>query len=65
MKNWRETLDERQRKSIDFAEAYTRYYNHGAVGHNDMILIARLAAILDEQQDGEVEAIAHDETKQS
>jgi len=44
---WRDALDERQRKQIAFAETYIRDFNHGAIGHNDYILIAKLAEILD------------------
>jgi hypothetical protein len=40
-------LDERQRKAIAFAETYVRDFNHGTVGHNDLVLIARLAELLD------------------
>jgi hypothetical protein len=39
----RQMLDERQRKAIAFAETYVRDFNHGTVGHNDLVLIARLA----------------------
>ncbi len=45
--SWREMLDERQRKAIAFAETYVRDFNHGTVGHNDLVLIARLAELLD------------------
>ena len=45
--SWRQMLDERQRKAIAFAETYVRDFNHGTVGHNDLVLIARLAELLD------------------
>ena len=35
---WRQMLDERQRKAIAFAETYVRDFNHGTVGHNEMVL---------------------------
>ena len=44
---WRAALDERQRKTIAFAEIYVRDFNHGTVGHNDLVLIAKLAELLD------------------
>lgn len=44
---WRDQLDERMRKQVAFAELYTKDFGHGAVGHNDYILIARLALLLD------------------
>jgi hypothetical protein len=36
--SWRQKLDERQRKAIAFAEIYVRDFNHGTVGHNDLVL---------------------------
>jgi hypothetical protein len=44
---WRAQLDERQRKQIAFAEVYVAEFNHGTVGHNDLVLIAKLAELLD------------------
>lgn len=44
---WREQLDEKMRKQVAFAELYTKDFGHGVVGHNDYILIARLALLLD------------------
>ncbi len=47
--DWRHTqLDERQRKEVQFAEVYAKDFNHGTVGHNTMLVVARLAALLDE-----------------
>jgi hypothetical protein len=45
--SWRKVLDDRQRKAIAFAETYVHEFNHGTVGHNDLVLIARLAELLD------------------
>ena len=46
--NWRSALlDERQHKEIAFAEVYTRDFHHGTTGHNALLLIARLALLLD------------------
>lgn len=46
--NWRTALlDERQHKEIAFAEVYTRDFHHGTTGHNALLLIARLALLLD------------------
>lgn len=44
---WRNLLDERQRKEIAFAELYVAHFGHGTTGHNQLILIARLAQLLD------------------
>ncbi|HEU5103250.1 MAG TPA: hypothetical protein VFU22_29720 [Roseiflexaceae bacterium] len=43
----RDHLDEHQRKAVAFAEVYVRDFGHGAIGHNDYILITRLAELLD------------------
>jgi hypothetical protein len=49
--SWRQVLDERQRKAIAFAETYVRDFNHGTVGHHDLVLgpegTPRLAELLD------------------
>lgn len=44
---WREQLTERERMQIAWAETYAASFRHGATGHNDMLLIARLAELLD------------------
>lgn len=45
--SWREGLNERQRTAVRFAESYATDFNHGASGHNDLLLIARLAGLLE------------------
>lgn len=46
--NWREgMIDERQRKEVAFSELYAAEFNHGTTGHNQLMLIARLAELLD------------------
>lgn len=45
---WRDVLDERQRAAVRFAETYVRDFHHGTVGHNDLVLIARMAQLLDQ-----------------
>jgi hypothetical protein len=47
LKNWRDHLDERQQKDVDFSTLYVGQYNHGIVGHNLYALIARMALLLD------------------
>ena len=46
--NWRNGLDERQRKEVEWAEKYVGEFNHGTVGHNQLVVIAKLAGLLDE-----------------
>ena len=47
-RKWWDKLDERQKKELVFAECYARDFNHGTVGHNRLILLSRLAELLDE-----------------
>lgn len=46
--NWRELLDEKQRKEIAWASTYATDFGHGTVGHNQLLLIAHLAGLLDQ-----------------
>jgi hypothetical protein len=45
--NWREQLDDRQQKEVAFAELYAKDFKHGTTSHNQFLLIARLALLLD------------------
>lgn len=45
---WRDQLDERQRKEVEFASLYAKDFGHGTDGHNRLLLIAKLATLLDE-----------------
>lgn len=45
--NWRLLFDERQRKEIEFAQVYGKDFGHGTTGHNQLLIIARLAELLD------------------
>lgn len=47
---WRIHFDERQRKEIAFAQLYARDFHHGTSGHNDMMIIAKMAELLDDKQ---------------
>ena len=44
---WRDLLDDRQQKEIAFSELYATEYKHGTTSHNQYVLIARLALLLD------------------
>lgn len=46
-KQWREELDERQHKELAFAEVYASAFAHGTDGHHRLLLIAKLAHLLD------------------
>jgi hypothetical protein len=46
---WTDALDERQQKELDFARLYATHYAHGTDGHSRLMLIARLAELLDAQ----------------
>lgn len=45
--NWRDMLDERQQKEVEFSEIYARDYHHGTDGHNSKLIITKMAEILD------------------
>lgn len=45
--DWRDELTERQQKEVQFAEVYASQFAHGTAGHNQLILIAKMASILD------------------
>lgn len=47
---WLDTLDDRQRQEIALARLYdTPTFRHGTTGHQQLILISRLAQLLDMQ----------------
>lgn len=48
---WLKELDDRQRKEIEFALIYTDGFAHGTDGHNRLLLIAKLARMLDEAEE--------------
>jgi hypothetical protein len=45
--DWLTHFDDRQRKQIAFSRLYARDFGHGATGHNDMLIIAKMAELLD------------------
>jgi hypothetical protein len=47
---WIDQLDERQKKQIAFCELYASDFHHGADGHNSMMLIAKMASLLNETE---------------
>jgi hypothetical protein len=46
-RNWREILDERQLKELEFATVYREQFHHGTSGHNQLMLIAQLGEVID------------------
>ena len=44
---WLDTLDDRGQKEVEFARVYQQHYAHGTDGHGRLLLIAKLAALLD------------------
>ena len=44
---WEKLLDERQLKELHFARLYVAEFNHGTDGHSRLLLIDRLAVLLD------------------
>jgi hypothetical protein len=47
---WFIKLDERQRHEVRFAQLYADTFSHGTDGHNRLLLIAKMADMLDEQE---------------
>lgn len=47
---WQSLLDERQRKEVEFALLYSSMFAHGTTGHNQLMLIAKLASVLIEME---------------
>lgn len=48
LEDWRFWLDARQRQQVAFSQVYASEFAHGADGHNNMLIIARLSSLLDE-----------------
>jgi len=53
MADWRTELDERQQKEVELARLYARDFAHGTDGHSRLMLIERLAGMLDEAGTGQ------------
>jgi monomeric isocitrate dehydrogenase len=47
---WINELDERQRHEVRFAQLYADTFAHGTDGHHRLLLIAKLADLLDKQE---------------
>ncbi len=47
---WQKELDERQRKEIALARIYAKDFSHGTDGHNRLLLLAKLADMLDKAE---------------
>lgn len=45
--SWRSEFTERELKEIDFCILYQKNFAHGTVGHNEKLIIARMAWLLD------------------
>jgi hypothetical protein len=46
-KPWETHLNERELKEVNFCREYARNYSHGTDGHSRMIVISKLADLLD------------------
>lgn len=47
VKFWRQSLTDRERKEILFAETYKDSFEHGTDEHNRLMMIAHMAELLD------------------
>jgi hypothetical protein len=45
--DWTQELDERQQKELKLARLYAKDFAHGTDGHHRLLLIAKLADLLD------------------
>ena len=52
---WQSVLDERQRKQVAFSRVYAEQFGHGADGHNNMLIIAAMANLLDTLEGNTIE----------
>lgn len=44
---WKVQLTDRERKEVEFCQQYAQNFNHGTDGHSRMLVVARLAQIID------------------
>jgi len=49
---WTDTLTDAQRKEIAWSRLYAKEHAHGTTGHNALLLIAKLASLLDATESG-------------
>ena len=58
LKPWHQLLTDRELKELTFAIHYALHFNHGTAGHNRLLLIAKLADIIDSQHKPDTETVA-------
>lgn len=51
--DWMSQLDERQQAEVRFAKEYAATYHHGTDGHHRLMLIAKMAWMMDNFMVGE------------
>jgi hypothetical protein len=44
---WQKSFDDRQRREIELARLYAKDFHHGTTGHNALMIIAKMADLLD------------------
>ena len=49
---WLEKFDKRQQDEIRFSQLYAASFGHGTDGHNAKIIIAKMAKLLTEAENG-------------
>jgi hypothetical protein len=50
--NWTKVFSERQIKEIEFSAIYTNSFGHGTDGHNAKVIIAKMAKMLNDIEQG-------------
>ena len=56
--NWRKWLTTREINEVAMAQIYVNDFSHGTTGHNRIVLIAKLAALLDAHEGIENDTVA-------
>lgn len=56
-------LTERELQAIRWALTYLNHFSHGAAGHNDLIVLAKLALHMGFEQDGDLKLSYPDSVK--
>lgn len=51
--DWHQNFDERQLNEICFALLYLTAFGHGTDGHNRLMIIAKMAELLDKKENDE------------
>lgn len=54
--NWRDDLTEKEQSELRLAEYYTIFLHHGTPGHSRLMLIHKLATLIDQKASPDMKA---------